>query len=208
MTDQKERCVIISASPVFDNKEISKSDYVIICDGGYSHACINGIKGDVLIGDFDSFQGKIPNEIEIVFSKPEKDDTDTMLAVRYGLNRGFLNFLILGGTGGRIDHQMANISTLAFIAEKGGIGELSDKKNRIRIIKNRSINIKKRPGWSLSVFSFSDESKGVQLSGVKYPLKDSTLTNCFPLGVSNEIVDESAHVEVNNGVLLIIESLI
>ena len=166
----KKRCVIISASPTFFNEIISPADYIIACDGGYLHAKKSGIKPDLVVGDFDSYHGEIYKNITVITAPSEKDDTDTMLAVKLGLEMGIESFLLLGATGGRIDHFLANISTATYIASHGGICEIADKYNRIFAIKDSSIEIIKRENCSISVFSYTDKSDGVTLKGLKYPM--------------------------------------
>ena len=129
-----------------------------------------------------------------------------MLAVRYAMDNGFNDFLLLGATGGRIDHQIANFNVAGFIAENGGKCEMLDENNRIYTIKNDKMKIKKEGEWSLSVFSHTEKSYGVNIDGVKYKLKDATLSSSFPLGISNEIEADYANIEVKVGTLLIVSS--
>lgn len=204
----KKRCVIICASPEFFFEGVHDTDYVIVCDGGYKYAKHCKIKVDLFIGDFDSYSGEVDEGIEVIQAPVAKDDTDALLAVKYAMKDGFKEFLLLGATGGRIDHQIANFNVAAFITNRGGHCEMIDNVNRFYSIKNEKITLKKRPGWSLSVFAHSEVCTGVTLKGVRYPLKDATITNDFPVGVSNEIVEEYAEVEVREGLMFVVESLV
>ena len=202
----KDRCVIIAGSPVFEGFTRSLNDYIIAADSGYKHALASGIIPDLVIGDFDSL-GCLPDKsIHLIKAAAEKDDTDTFLAVKYALAQGYKNFLLLGATGGRLDHQTANIAACAFIAEQGGTSEMRDGVNVIYSIKNSSICLEKKVNRSVSVFSYSDKSCGVTLTGLKYPLNNAAITNTFPVGVCNEFKDDTATVEVKEGILLIILS--
>jgi len=200
------RCVIIAGSPVFSSVELTSGDYVAAVDSGYLHALSAGITPDLVIGDFDSLDCLPEKKIKIVRSPAVKDDTDTFLAVKHALGLGYKNFLLLGATGGRLDHQTANIAACAFIAEQGGTCEMRDSTNIIYAIKNSKIRLEKKENWSVSVFSYSDKSFGVTLTGLKYALENAALTNTFPIGVSNEFLDDTATVEVKDGILLIILS--
>ena len=64
-------------------------------------------------------------------------------------------------------------------------------------------SFKKRIGYSLSAFSMTDEVTGLCESGVKYPLDNAVLTNNFPLGVSNEIVEDFAVISFKSGILFV-----
>jgi len=202
----KNRCVIIAGSPIFATIDITEDDFIIAVDSGYSHALAAGITPDVIMGDFDSFAGETDKKIKIVKAPVMKDDTDTMLAVKYALAQGYKKFVLLGGTGGRLDHQTANISVCAYIAEQGGFCEITDDNNIVYAIKNSRICLNKKEGWAVSVFAFSDRAEGVTLEGLKYPLTNATLANTFPLGVSNEFACDKATVEVKKGILLVILS--
>ncbi len=202
----KNRCVIIAGAPGFADFSPVAGDYIIAADSGYRHALSAGIKPDLLIGDFDSLDFSPDENIKTIRSPSMKDDTDTFLAVRHGLSLGYKNFLLLGVLGGRLDHQTANIATCAFIAQQGGTCEIRDKANMVYAVKNGKISLEKKKNWSVSVFSYTEKSTGVTLTGLKYPLNHATLTNTFPVGVSNEFKDNTATVEVKDGVLLIILS--
>lgn len=202
----KNRCVIIAGSPVFSGFEKLDGDYIIAADSGLTHALAAGVRPDLLIGDFDSLTGTVDESIKTIKAPVIKDDTDTMLAVKYALAKGFSRFLLLGATGGRLDHQTANIAVCAYIAERSGLCEIRDGTNSIFAIKNSKITLDKKKDWSLSVFAYTEKAVGVTLTGLKYPLDNATLTNTFPLGVSNEFAAGTATVEVKKGIVLIILS--
>ncbi len=202
----KNRCVIIAGAPVFSGFDRQDNDYIIAADSGLTHAQAIGIKVDLLIGDFDSLTGTIDKTIETIKAPVVKDDTDTMLAVKHALAKGFSRFLLLGATGGRLDHQTANIAACVYIAEQGGVCEIRDSANSVFAIKNSKITLNKKENRSVSVFSYSDKSEGVSLTGLKYPLNNVTLTSTFPIGVSNEFAADTATVQVTQGILLIILS--
>ena len=133
---------------------------------------------------------------------PEKDDTDTLLALKEAMRRGYDDIMIIGGLGGRIDHTLANISLTAFAAQHGAVCHLIE----IFAIHNDSIMVKKGYWKWLSVFAAGSEVRGVSLRGLKYPLQEAVLTNTYPIGVSNEFVSSSAVVTAAQGTLLIVLS--
>lgn len=198
------RCVVIAAAPGMRAEwlrgQLRKGDIVLCADGGYHSAAKAGIVPDYIVGDFDSAPAPTGDKIK-VFPK-EKDDTDTMLAIKAGMELGCRNFLILGGIGSRLDHTFANLTALRCLKEQGCRGKLSDEHNEAFVIKEESVRIPRKEGCVLSVFSLDAVSYGVSLRGVKYPLEEAELSQS-PLGVSNVILDEFALVSVKKGTLLL-----
>lgn len=183
-------------------KAAEECDYIIAADKGYETLKKADVKIDIAIGDFDSL-GYAPEDVVVKKLKAEKDDTDTMTAVRYALGKGAEEILILGGTGGRLDHTVANLQTLSFIAEHGALGKLIDETNEIMGLFPGEYKFQNRAGYSLSTFSMTDEVTGLCERGVKYPLDNAVLTNKFPLGVSNEIVEDFAVISFKSGILFV-----
>ncbi len=207
MNDMSEWCLIISGAPYcYIPPNVQKADFIIACDKGYIYAQRASLKPDLVIGDFDSFRGDIPPGIDIIRTVPEKDDTDTLMALKEALKRGYKKIVITGGLGGRLDHTIANLSLTAFAAQRGAMCCVIDKDHQAFAIKNKTCRIKRGKWANVSVFSMDRESKGVTLRGLKYPLTDAVVTNMFPIGVSNEFAEDTASISVKDGMLLIILS--
>ena len=181
----------------------SPNDYVIAADAGIRYLEESGITANLVIGDFDSLDA-VPTHPNTTALNPEKDDTDMLAAVREGIKAGYRDFHIYGGTGGRIDHTLANLQVLAYLAENGMQGFLFEEKNVITAITNRKLSFDIIPSGYVSVFSHTEKSEGVYLRGLKYELENATLTNTFPLGVSNEFIGKESSISVNDGTLLIV----
>lgn len=185
---------------------LTESDLVIAADGGYDHLLQIGLRADVVIGDFDSVTSSEIWEdtiCEKLTYPPEKDDTDMMLAIKLGLSRGFGQFNIYGGLGGRLDHTIANIQALSFLAEHNAQGILHHPDYELTVIKNSSFTVSKDKTGYISVFSLSDTSENVTIKGLEYELEGATLTNLFPLGVSNAATGKKGIISVERGTLLI-----
>lgn len=196
-------CVIFCAGG-FDRllRPLQKDDLVIAADGGLRHTDALGIRPDIVLGDFDSL-GYVPRNSEKY--PVEKDDTDTMLAVKRGLSLGFREFLIYGSLDGpRLDHTVANFQTLAFLCDHGARGTLVGLRQQVTLLKNGSMTFPKRAAGDISVFAFGGDAQGVTIRGLYYPLENGTLTPAFPLGVSNHFTGEEGEVSVENGSLLIV----
>lgn len=181
----------------------TSDDFVIAADAGLRYLEQYGITADLVIGDFDSLNN-IPSHPNAKVLSPEKDDTDMLAAVREGVKAGYSVFHIYCGTGGRIDHTIANLQVLAYLAQNGMQGFLFDRDNIVTTIANRKMAFDKIPAGYISVFSYTEKSEGVNLRGLKYELVDAVLTNAFPLGVSNEFIGEDSSISVDAGTLLIV----
>ena len=182
---------------------ISSGDMVICADSGLKYAEKLGIMPDIVVGDFDSYDGILPENAEIIRSVPEKDDTDTLLALRIAIERGADNVRIYGAFGGRLDHTAANIQTLRFACEHGCTAVLEDADNIAVCQQSGEKEYPKRDGWYFSVFALDSRITVKSMTGVKYPLENYTMTNSFPIGVSNEITADKAVLSIDGSALVI-----
>lgn len=196
-------CYIFGAMPIdFFDFKITKDDIVIAADSGIINAQKFNIVPDFVIGDFDSL-GYTPTDSNTIIHPIEKDDTDTMLAVKLGLDKGYKNFRIFGGIGGRLDHTYANIQTASFIAENGGNAIFYGNKENLTVIKNSQITFDKTNKGNISIFAL-EECQNVNIKGTYYELDNGYLSINFPLGTSNKFNSKNATITVENGKLLII----
>lgn len=197
-------CYIIAAGDVEElTLEPAENDFVIAADAGYLHLSKLSVVADLVVGDFDSLQHK-PNHPNVLAFPCEKDETDVMIAVNEGLRRGYQCFLILGGLGGRLDHTLANIQVLMYIANKNGRGYLAGSGTAVTVIRNSSIRFDNEKQGTISVFCWGEPASGVTLRGLKYPLTDARVTAAFPIGVSNEFTGSCSDVSVADGSLAVI----
>jgi len=198
------RCYIAGAGEFVDSILPEDGDFIIAADAGYKSLTSRGIVPDLVVGDFDSL-GEAPDHPNVLQSPIEKDDTDMMLAVKQGLERGYNLFTINGGLGGRIDQTLANIQILAYLAENDSFGTLLGIDTCVIAIKGGEVDLSvdKTIGKKISVFSHGEKTEGVTLKGLKYPLENETITNTYPIGISNEFVDEEVVISVDNGTLII-----
>lgn len=197
-------CYIFSAVEMKNNfPKPEKDDLIIAADAGYLNVQKAGLRPDVIIGDFDSSEK--PNTDTPIETFPIlKDDTDTMLAIKYGFNSGYKRFAIYGGLGGeRTDHTIANIQSLAYIVDHGGEGFLVGENETFALIKNSSITLHSEKGKTLSVFAYGGIAEGISIKGAVYETDNLTLTPFFPLGVSNKFKENTVTVGVKNGCVLI-----
>lgn len=199
------RCLVVGAMPVApelaDRIATFAPQLIIAADGGYLRCAEMGLTPDLVLGDFDSAPEP---ESDAVVYPVHKDDTDCMLALREGAARGATDFLLLGCTGGRLDHTFAAVQSLGWLAERGLRGELADGQHRLRLLRGGERLDIAAGCLYFSLFALGECCTGVTITGAEYPLLDHTLTNCYPLGVSNKVAGATATVTVATGLLLVV----
>ncbi len=207
------KALIIAGGVINDAEYITlwkldkRADLIVCADRGLEYAMQLKIKPDIIVGDFDSYTGDLPENTEIHVSVPEKDDTDTLLAVKLAIGRGCTEIVLTGALGGRFDHTFANVQTLLYAYEQGCEMSIVEKDNKLTVRgKGRH-----RFGWSavhkyFSVFSLTEKLDIEYLRGVKYPLENYTMTSSFPIGVSNEFAEDNAYLSIRSGVALVVRS--
>jgi len=199
-------CYIVGAAASSPELSPREGDLVIAADAGYAALEGAGIRPDLAVGDFDSL-GYVPQDVPVERHPVMKDDTDTMLAVKLGLARGFRDFRIYGGLGGRrTDHTVANIQTLGYLAARGAAGWLFGAGETMTALRDGTLSFSGARRGTLSVVALGGPARGVTLRGVLYPLSDAALAPDFPLGVSNSFTDGPAEVSVREGALLVVWS--
>ncbi|MCC8048536.1 MAG: thiamine diphosphokinase [Oscillospiraceae bacterium] len=175
-------------------------DLVIAADGGQALCAALGVEPQLTVGDFDS--SAPPPSGNVVRLPVHKDDTDTLRAVRLGLERGCTEFHIYGGLGGRLGHTLANLQTLLLLVRRGARGRLYGPHTAVEVIENSAVTLPAAGG--VSVFSMGGTAEGVTITGCEYPLHDAVLTPDFPLGVSNRAVQTPVTIAVRQGALAIV----
>ena len=197
-----------------------KFDLVICADSGLDAAYQLGIEADYIIGDFDSVSGNVfekykkgdvteSKEARFIKFPPEKDSTDTDIALEYAMEQNPCEIVILGATGGRMDHFLANVNILMKPLKRGIKAYLIDKYNKIYLT-DRGIIIKRKSLWGkyISIQPLTEVVKNVRLSGLKYPLDGEDLTIGKSLTVSNEMAEgeDEAIISFDSGVVIVIEA--
>lgn len=196
-------CYIFGAAKGEPHNFNKKSDDLIIAaDAGFKLCEKLNIKPDIVLGDFDSL-GYVPKTYEIIKHPVKKDDTDMLLAVKIGLERGYERFIIYGGTGKRMDHTFANFQTLSFVASNGGKAYLCGEDYTAIALNSGEINFSEEARGNISVFSATTECE-VTEENLLYVLENAKLSFDFPLGVSNEFIGEKAKIKVNGGTAFIV----
>lgn len=195
-------CYIVGAGENFGLDFIpTENDFVIAADGGYEVLTQSGICPNLVVGDFDSL-GRIPKDENTVVLPTVKDVTDTWAAIELGKERGFTRFHLYGCTGGRFDHTLANIQTVAHVAEQGMECRLYSEHQVITALSGSTMTFDADRTGFFSLFAHTDTCKGVTIRGMKYELEEAELSNRFPLGVSNEFSGKESTVTVKEGIAI------
>lgn len=191
----------------------NKYDYTIVVDYGLAYAESLEIIPDMIVGDFDTLGTEHLDKYRELGTNirkfnPHKDDTDTEIAVREAVELKS-DFDIIGATGGRIDHLLANIHNLKIALDAGYTGRLVDEGN-IVFLRNKSFTISREeyPAKYISFVPFDGEVRGITLKGFEYPLDNYTLMPGISRCISNELKKDSSYgtVEFASGCLIVINS--
>jgi len=209
------RAVVIANGEVRDYRllktNIKADDFIICADGAIIHCIKMDIVPHLWIGDFDScdfnsYINKYPflRDVRLVRLNPEKDVTDTHAACDIAIDSGYDEILILAGIGTRFDHSLSNVHLLEYLLDSGISASVSNENNTIRLFRNTiTINSDKK---YLSLIPLDANVKVLKTSGLKYPMQNLNFKRCISLGVSNEIVNDKATIEIEGGLVLSVES--
>ena len=205
------RCVIVGGASIGDYRTVGamlrQDDYVIYCDCGLRHMDGLGAEPDLIVGDFDSYSNPEMGTETIVLPC-EKDDTDTVFAVKEAIKRGFEDFLLVGVVGERLDHTLGNVSILLMLDSEGKVGTIIDDYSEMEIVSDRCEMpcIIDDSYVYFSLINISGTARGVTIRGAKYPLENAERTCEYQYGVSNEVLPGcTAEVSVGEGRLLLVK---
>ena len=198
------KCSIICGAPCNGLIGERVEGFVIAADRGLDYCLQAGITPDLIVGDFDSAESKIPEGVECVRVSPIKDDTDGALAADIAVERGYREIDFFCALGGRLDHTIGNIQLLYHLKKNGIRARLISEDTEVFFLLNESARVPQNDGY-LSIFSY-EENVELSISGVKYPLDKHILTNDVTLGVSNEITEDKAVITAHKGAALIVLS--
>ena len=201
------RFVIIGGADIKDYALIrsyfTQNDFYVYCDCGLKHIDGLGVIPDLIIGDFDSHAQ--PEDMHNVIVLPVmKDDTDTIYAVKEGIRRGYEDFLMIGETGGRQDHNLGNIYALLMLAKSGKQAMIVDDYGEMSIITSGEIRHVKSGYKFFSLLNISGTSRGITITGAKYCLDDAEITPEYQYGISNEVINDEAVITLREGCLLLV----
>ena len=203
-----KRCVIVGGADInnysFIREKLCADDYVVFCDSGLKHLEQLQARPSLIVGDFDSHEN--PRlDVETIILPCEKDDTDTVFAVKEAIKRGFDEFLLIGVVGARLDHTLGNVSILLYLDSLGKKGCIIDDYSEMEIVSEMPVSITDDYSF-FSLLNITGCAKGITITGAKYPLADAEISCEYQYGVSNEVLPgETATVSVEQGKLLLLK---
>ena len=201
----------ISDSDILHRWLDKEPDAVVVCaDGGSRYAEAAGIVPYAVIGDMDSVDERLISSFEeqgstIIRHFPEKDETDTELALRYALSLRPKRIFLFGALGARWDHSLANILLLAGAVPADVDLRIIDDSCEIFLV-TRKISVRGKTGQTISILPLSPVVTGVTLRGFEYPLSDAEIKMGSSLGISNRLTGTEGFVEVKSGRLMVISN--
>lgn len=203
-----KRCVIVGGAEINNYEYIRsclrKDDFTVFCDSGLKHLEALQVTPGLIVGDFDSHE-KPHLDVETVVLPCEKDDTDTVYAVKEAVKRGYEDFLLIGVIGARLDHTLGNVSILLYLDSLGMRGVIFDDYSEMEIVSSSPVSIDDSFAY-FSLLNISGTAKGVTVENAKYPLQNAQITCEYQYGVSNEVLPGyTAKVSVREGKLLLIK---
>lgn len=203
-----KRCVVIGGADI-NNYDVIRNrlrddDFFVCCDSGLRHREKLGIEASLIVGDFDSCENpRLP--VETIVLPCEKDDTDTVFAVKETLRRGFDDFLLIGVVGARLDHTLGNVSILLMLDSLGKTAAIVDDYSEMEIVSNKTAHITCDFAF-FSLLNISGVAKGISIKNAKYLLNDAEISCEYQYGVSNEVLPGTvAEVSVGEGRLLLVK---
>ena len=202
------RCVIVGGADInnygFIREKLCADDYVIFCDSGLKHLENLQVQPSLIVGDFDSHEN--PHlAVETIVLPCEKDDTDTVFAVKEAIKRGFDDFLLIGVVGARLDHTLGNVSILLYLNSLEKKGCIIDDYSEMEIVTDKPVPIAEKYAF-FSLLNVTGCARGITITGAKYLLDSAEITCEYQYGVSNEVLPgQTAYVNVREGCLLLIK---
>lgn len=211
---RKKACIItggkLSGQFLADYANKNQEALLIVVDGALEITHRLGIHPDYIVGDFDTVDQSLLafyDENIILRHPPEKDQTDTELAIETALKAQCKAIDFLGATGSRLDHSLANIFLLQGLMAKQTDAAIINENNKLYLRdKGFTLQRKEACGDFVSLLPLSETVEGVTLTGFKYPVQNLTFYREKSLGISNEITEEKAIVEFTKGIFIVVES--
>jgi len=208
------RCVLLTGGTV-DNLQwlagmLAQADQLICVDSGAEHAVALGFVPQVVVGDMDSIDPTLlasfqRQEVCIKKYPAEKDDTDTALGLAEALASHPDEIIILGATGTRFDHTLANVHLLRVALEHQVLTRIVNEVNEISLVApQQPAVVEGAPGAVFSLLPLTEKVTGVCVKGARWPLQDATFSIGNPIGVSNRLSEDKADICLATGLMLLI----
>lgn len=208
-----KRVVIVANGRLYKEilDEIVKDDIVIGVDRAAYWLVVNGVAPDVAIGDFDSTTEKElqhikENVADVRTYPPEKDFTDTELALKVAFSLKPQEIIVFGAMGTRKDHELAAIGLLEQSWKRGIHAVIRDETNEVMLVGRGRTILERRVGSRYISILPITQSIVISLSKFKYEITKKRILRGQTIGVSNEFAGRQAEITMHRGRALIIQS--
>lgn len=180
----------------------TKAGYFVCADGGANTAARWGEQPDLIIGDLDSIQSATVKKFSRVkmLRIADQNSTDLEKAISWTLRKGYRRVVVLGATGGRLDHLAGNLSALGKFSLRATI-RFVDEDGMLQAV-GRELKFKGRPGAIVSLIPLS-RCVGIVTSGLKWELKREVLELGKRESTSNVVRTRAVSIKVRRGKLLL-----
>lgn len=200
--------VIVASGRGRLSRSLRSAPLIVCADGGARRVRRAGWRPHVVVGDLDSLDPAteawlVEIGVEVYRYPPDKDKTDTELAVDLVAERGFRWCYLMAALGGRVDHTLANLLLLRYAAERGLDLRILDGPTHVQLVRGQTV-LDARPGDIVSLFSLAPTSRGITTRGLRFSLVGGSLVLGSSRGVSNEVTELKPAVEVLDGELVAI----
>lgn len=187
---------------------LREDDFLIGADGGARHIMALGLMPHFVIGDLDSLTEDDLYElgsadVRVDQYPANKDETDLELAIQYALQLDFSSIVVVAALGGRMDQTLGNISLLTDLVISNVDIRFDDGVEELFFCRNQA-QVKGNIGDIISLIPWNGDVSGVSTTGLKWPLRGETLFSYKTRGISNELIDETAAIQIKSGLLLIV----
>lgn len=197
----KAAILLNGEAPDFELNEILKNRFVVCADGAYTFAKQKKIKVDLLIGDLDSLNEEVDEEIKILRYDKDKDCTDGQLCLDYLIGNKYSDIIFLGGGGLRDDHYRFNINLMYRAFLQNVLCKFYTNYCTIYLSNNKFT--KTLPlNCVISLAPFFESAHIIYTKGLKYQIKDKTVYSKDTLTMSNVVIDSKVEI-VSDGLVLI-----
>ncbi len=202
-----KNCLIVGGATISNwpqiKQYINHSDYTIACDSGIVNCKKAGIIPDLIVGDFDSSEKPL-TRIETIVLPREKDDTDTVFAIKEAIKRGFDSIILIGAVGERLDHSLVNVYSLSLMEQSGVKGMIIDDYSIMELVDGKA-TIDERFSY-FSLIAIEGTLEDVTIKNAKFTLEKGVITPGYQYATSNEVLTgKKAEISVGQGRALLVK---
>ncbi|HLE31292.1 MAG TPA: thiamine diphosphokinase [Bacteroidota bacterium] len=181
-----------------------RSEFFVCADGGANYAASLGESPDLIIGDLDSIKASTVKKFRSILTRriSDQNSTDLEKALSWLVRKNYTDIIVLGATGGRVDHLAGNLSALGKFSKRARI-TFADESGELRVVGSEMV-LDAPAGTTISLIPLA-KCEGIVTHGLKWELLNGTLELGVSEGTSNVVKSSPATIRVRRGTLLIFQ---